>query len=70
MLTHAAITALALLAPALVPDGAEFPKETRDRSSMYGLSWFGGDPPMPRPAFEESLTIRSENGVARVEMHL
>jgi FtsP/CotA-like multicopper oxidase with cupredoxin domain/cytochrome oxidase Cu insertion factor (SCO1/SenC/PrrC family) len=60
----------ALLAPALLPDGPEFSKGNQGKPSMYGLSWFGGDPPMPRPAFEESETIRSVDGVCKATVRL
>ena len=68
MLT-AAIIALALATAAQTPgpDNTQYPKEMGlgDKPSMYGLSWFGGDEPLPRPAFEESRTVRSVDGVCK-----
>ena len=65
-----ALIALMLGATMLMPQGDPVPKGTTGKPSMYGLSWFGGDPPLPRPAFEESETIRSVDGVCKATVHL
>ena len=66
MLT-AAIIALALATAAQTPaqtsgqtpgpENAPYTKEMGlgDKPSMYGLSWFGGDEPLPRPAAVQAL---------------
>jgi hypothetical protein len=81
MLT-AAIIALALATAAQTPaqssgqtpgpENAPYTKEMGlgDKPSMYGLSWFGGDEPLPRPAFEESKTVRSVDGVCKATVHI
>jgi FtsP/CotA-like multicopper oxidase with cupredoxin domain/cytochrome oxidase Cu insertion factor (SCO1/SenC/PrrC family) len=54
------------------PDNAPYTKNMglADKPSMYGLSWFGGDEPLPRPAFEESKTVRSVDGVCKATVHI
>ena len=69
MLTTALIAA-ALTAAVAMPQGTGLAEHTAGDPSMYGLSWFGGDPPMPRPNFEESETVRSVNGVCKATVHL
>ena len=62
---HALIAALLLL---------QVPQEGTDKKTipddLKGLSWFGGDPAGPRPAFEEPKEYRSKDGVLRATLHL
>jgi FtsP/CotA-like multicopper oxidase with cupredoxin domain/cytochrome oxidase Cu insertion factor (SCO1/SenC/PrrC family) len=64
-------------APAAAPAAQQPAKPLQEEGNakpmpqnMKGLSWFGSDPPAPRPAFQEPRDIRSKDGVLKTTLHL